>query len=136
MTKQDIIRIVCEIESGINPNDRSRLFAKETEKNDNNDNNDNNESIGSGQFRDIAMLCRSAECYEEMEMLIRYNMAKCNSGQSWMFNCGKKCFGDMVIDGMEKIKEADEANTLANLELYFGYLYWKARILAAKSERK
>ena len=129
MTKQDIIEIVSEIEAGISPNDRSRLFTKETARND-------NKSIGSNQFRDIAMLCRSAECYEEMEMLIRYNMAKCNPGQSWMFNCGKKCFGDMVIDGMAKIKAADEANVLANLELYFGYLYWKARILAAKSERK
>ena len=128
MTKEEIIRAVSEIAVKIDESNRSELFAKETSKND-------NKKIGSNQFRDIASLCRSAECYEEIELLIRYNMAKCDNNKSWKYVCSNgKAFGELILDGMKTIREKDKEEVLKNLELYFGYFYWQARIWAAESE--
>lgn len=131
MTKKDIIALVNEIGSCISKEERSLLFVKEGTSG-------NNKKIGCNQFRDIASLCKSAECYEEIEMLIRYNMAKCKNGESWMFNCGnKKLFGEIVLGNMSKINNAEIKNdteVLKSLELYFGYLYWQSRIWTAESE--
>lgn len=130
MKKRDIIGIVSEMETHIGKKNLSSLFVKENSKND-------NKKIGCNQFRDIAALCRGAECFEEIEMLIRYNMAKCRSGESWMFNCKDgELFGDIILDNLSEIKRADKENdneVRKSFELYFGYLYWQSRIWAAES---
>ena len=121
MTKKEIIDIISSMEERIGDNNLNSLFVSES-RND-------NKKIGCNQFRDIAGLCREAECCEEIEMLIRYNMAKCIKDASWMATCRNNArFGDIILDDISKIKDKDEHNALSNLELSFGYLYWQARI--------
>ncbi len=122
MTKKDIISLVEEIGKDIG-NQKKFLFSE----------NEINGKIGNNQFRELASICRSAECYDEIELLIKYNTAKSiknKKDESWAVLCGNKRFGDVVIEKMEKIqeKEEDDSETLKSLEAFFGYLYWQARI--------
>lgn len=122
MTKKDIISLVEEIGKDIG-NQKKFLF----------DENETNGKIGNNQFRELASICCSAECYDEIELLIKYNTAKSiknKKDESWAVLCGNKRFGDVVIEKMEKIheKEEDDSETLKSLETFFGYLYWQAKI--------
>ena len=129
MTKQELIGIVTGIGKRIEPAKRGELFVKESARGD-------NRKIGCNQFRDISALCRGAECYEEIEMLIRYSMSKCNSGASWMFDCGGgTMFGSIILECMEDIYNTDKKKCTEDLELFFGYLYWQSRIWAAESQK-
>lgn len=131
MTKQEIIEIINNAVPRIDKN----IFG-ETGKN----------MIGSNQFRELAALCRHAECFEEIEMLIRYNESKAiseNKGQiernSWaaLMKSEKESFADIVVECMNSIKEAsgdDETQCLKNLSLFFGYFYWNARIWAVENK--
>ncbi len=133
MNKKDIIQIIKNIE----PQIKKGIF-----------NDDNtNKGIGCNQFRELANICNSAECYEEVELLVRYNEAKdCpkqnykdkapRHGNSWdcLMKDNKTTLAEIVISCMEKIKaQSDENNCLKNLSLFFGYFYWNARIWAAEN---
>ena len=140
MTKQELIGIVTGIGKRIEPAKRGELFVSEKKnekkEQDENENNKDNRKIGCNQFRDIAILCKGAECYEEIEMLIRYNMSKCKGGESWMFDCGGgTLFGSIVLECMDDIYNTDKKKCMEDLELFFGYLYWQSRIWAAESQK-
>lgn len=96
-------------------------------------------NIGSNQFRELANICRHSDCYEEIEMLIRYNEAKVkNNNTSWaspMVNSGTT-FADIVVGCMQKVKNASENEQLCmrDLSLFFGYFYWNTRIWAAQNK--
>lgn len=128
MNKKDIIQIISGVEDQI----EKSIFSGDN----------TNNGIGCNQFRELADICNSAECYEEVELLVRYNEAKdCpppNSNKfpkSWNHPMRDgRSFADIVIDCMKKIKEqSDENNCLKNLSLFFGYFYWNARIWAAQN---
>lgn len=127
MNKKDIIQVISGVEAQI---DKS-IFK-----------DDDNKGIGCNQFRELANICNSAECYEEVELLVRYNEAKdCpppksdKSPKSWnRLMKDSRTFAGIVIDCMKEIKDqSDENNCLKNLSLFFGYFYWNARIWAAKN---
>lgn len=138
MNKKDIIQIIKNVEPQINKD----IFNDYNNKSANNDN-----GIGCNQFRELADICNSAECYEEIELLVKYNEAKdrpkpkkkdkiFEHGKSWdcLMMDGKTTFAGIVISCMEKIKaQSDENNCLKNLSLFFGYFYWNARIWAAEN---
>ncbi len=103
------------------------------------DDKNDSKKIGCNQFRELAGICRHAECYEEIEMLIRYNEAKSKEkNNSWAMNMkdGKTTFAGIVVDCMQKVKNASDGDEdcLNNLSMLFGYFYWNARIWTA--ERK
>lgn len=137
--KEEIIRIVADMENQIGTDIMGDLFQKEST-------NSSDEKIGTNQFREIASMCTKAEIYEEIELLVKYTIAKVipekkkKNGEiqeavykSWKKICSnKKWFGENVLDAMAKVKALDENNTLKNMELFFGYLYWQARIWADK----
>ena len=133
MTKQEIIEII----SNAVPRIDKSIFG-ENGKN----------MIGSNQFRELAALCRRAECYEEIELLIRYNEAKAIvekkddvERNSWaaLMKGGKESFAEIVVECMNSIKKAsgnDETQCMQNLSLFFGYFYWNARIWTAQNKLK
>lgn len=125
MTKQEIIGIINEAV----PNIKKEIFGEETDKN----------IIGCNQFRELANICRHSDCYEEIEMLIRYNEAKIKSkNTSWaapMVNAGTT-FADVIVNCMQKIKCAadNEQQCMKDISMFFGYFYWNARIWAAENK--
>lgn len=132
MNKKDIIQIIKDAESKI---DKIIFSSDDNSKN----------GIGCNQFRELANICGSAECYEEIELLVRYNEAKDRPkqsgrhGSSWdcLMKDGKMTLADIVISCMEKIKAQSEGSScLENLSLFFGYFYWNARIWAAENSEK
>ena len=104
------------------------------------------DKIGNNQFRELASICRNADCYEEIELLINYNTAKADGG-SWanlieysttINHSVKKKFGNIIVDQMKIIKtqsENDGDSVLENLSLFFGYMYWNARIWSKGDNR-
>lgn len=127
MNKRDIIQLIKNVESNIN----KKIF-----KDDSRSKNDtSNNQIGCGQFRELAAICRNAECYDEVELLVRYNEAKVSKGTSW--NClmidNKNTFADIIVSCMKEIKAKSGADScLKDLSLFFGYFYWHSRIWAAE----
>lgn len=93
------------------------------------------DKIGCNQFRELSALCLKAECYEEIELQIKYNKAKINGNKSWnKKSISGKALADIVIKCMEKIRDkSSDEDCLNNLSLMFGYFYWNARICAAKN---
>ncbi|MBP5283142.1 MAG: hypothetical protein J6Y93_00555 [Treponema sp.] len=125
MEKEKIIKIVDEVKSSLD----TSVFAEEERKG----------SIGCNQFRELSSICRRAECYEEVEMLVKYNEAKAevrnNEGQSWRKKMKNgRTLAACIIDGMQRIKNESGEDCLKDLCLYFGYLYWTARIFAADNK--
>ncbi len=115
------------MENDIGKNIIPYLFTK--------DSNDKKGKIGSNQFRDIASICRQAESYAELELMIKYNIAKAEDKSSWKMKCyNKKTFGENILEAMKKVKAIDKEHVLENLELFFGYYYWQARIWAKDSD--
>lgn len=130
MNKQEIIMLIKNVESNID---------KEVFKDDSHSKNDtSNNKIGCGQFRELAAICRSAECYDEVELLVRYNEAKDSDQTSW--NCpmkdNKSTFADIIISCMKEIQAESGADyCLKDLSLFFGYFYWNSRIWAAEHKK-
>ncbi len=125
MTKQDIIDI---IKNEITPsNDEKSVFSSKDSYRD---------KIGSTQFHELAVLCKQAECYEEVELLVRYSESKCETGKSWSHKYKSGTLADTVIKGMEEVKKSSEndKSCVKNLSYFFGYLYRFARIWAAESK--
>ena len=122
--KEEIIRIVTDMGNQIGIDVMGDLFQKESTSS-------KKKKIGSNQFRDIASMCVKAEIYEEIELMIKYSIAKASEGKSWKLKCkNNQSFGSIILNNMTKVKALDENNVLANMEFFFGYLYWQARIWA------
>lgn len=124
MNKKDLIKLVEEI--GIKVGDKkSELFYDQSEY-----------KIGNNQFREIAGICRNAECIEEIKLLVEYNISKAGKGKSWAYKIGDESFGDLVIRKIDYIEKNSEGNNIKEIlndfSLFFGYLYWKARIWEAE----
>jgi len=95
--------------------------------------NDGRKSIGKSQFRTLAEACEKAQFYEEVKLLIEYKTAKGNGWDQKILE-DKKC-GDVIIDYMEKIRsQSEEKDLMQMLQLFFGYLYWKATVLVSANQ--
>ena len=93
--------------------------------------NDNSRGrgVGTNQFRELAAVCRNCDTFEEVELLIRYKIAKDDKGESWRFQVDGKTLGKAVLDAINKIrKDYDDDMVLKALNLFFGYLYQSARV--------
>jgi len=89
--------------------------------------------IGSNNIRELAVLALNADCYEEFKLFIKYKTAKGNGWEAY-FDEGER-FGDAIIRYIDKIYEASNKNdkeALQNISRFFGYLYWKKRIIGDK----
>lgn len=89
--------------------------------------------IGSTNIRSLAVTASNADCYKEMKLFIEYKMAKGN-GWDAKFDKSNK-FGDKIIEIMENIYKAvgeDDKIALEHISKFFGYLYWKKRIIGDK----
>lgn len=124
MTKGDIITLIEKREGDI---DKS-IF------------NTTDKGLGSNQFRELASICLQTDVYQEVELLIQYNISKDksenqNECKSWaVAKDGHPSIGEIVIDCMNKIKDkSTEDNLMKNLSLFFGYMYWKARIWSSQN---
>lgn len=120
--KKQLIGFVNEIGKNIDP-------AKAI-KNDL-DRNDKSIGVGTNQFRNLASMCKNSEIYEEIELLVKYKIAKDKSGFGWktISGKGKKQFGKVVLNEMRKIRAAyDDETVLQALSLFFGYLYQSSRV--------
>lgn len=97
-------------------------------------NDTNKNKIGSNNIRELATLALNADCYEEFRLFIKYKTAKGNGWDAHFNNNGEK-FGDVIIKYIDKIYEAsnkDDKEALRNIGRFFGYLYWKKRIIGDK----
>ncbi len=127
-TKQEILDIVKKVEQDLKTNNNTTIFSESGNRN----------KIGCNQFREIAAECRVAECYDEILLLVEYTIAKSNE---WK----EKEFDKTILSAMKKVRnigkpkeQGNETNDenrreLYNLELFFGYMYWESRILAANN---
>lgn len=124
MNKKDLIKLVEEIGKNVGEN-KSNLF-----------NDKSGFKIGNNQFRDIAGVCRTAECIEEIKLLIQYKISKATENKSWAYKIGNESFGDLVITKIDYIEQNSEGNNIKEIlndfSLFFGYLYWQARIWEAE----
>jgi len=121
MDRKTLINMVNEIAEKTTL--RKHLSEKDGKKN----------SIGKSQFRTLAEVCEKAQFYEEIKLLIEYKTAKGN-GWDQKISGDKKC-GDVIIDYMEKIRsQSDEKELMQMLQLFFGYLYWKATVLVNENQ--
>lgn len=127
--KQKIIHIVGRMKNMIGEDALGKLF-------DSSDRATGENKVGCNQFREIAADCRSAECYEEIVLLIRYTQSKSRKNASWKTICANgKSFGEVVLDGMAEVRnlcdaDADWEQLWEPIQLFFGYLYWQSRIWA------
>lgn len=125
LEKQQIIQLVQELGTKIGNDNLSELFQDDKAQGD--------KKIGHGQFRELAALCDAAECYEEIELLVKYNTAKAKPYQSWAKECrtcGNQKFGDIIVSYLQEIKEKEQnvADVLPDMMHFFGYLYWQSRV--------
>lgn len=133
MTKKEILEL---IEDNIAPNnDKERKFFSSVDKNNNVSSSD--EKTGNNQYRELANMCLAAQCYEEIKILIQYKEAKNDKGISWSRRYKDSTFAKEIISCMDKIKEqhdkdVDDKDCLNDLSLFFGYMYWNARIWSAE----
>lgn len=127
MDKKEIITIIKNIEPEL---DKEVFIGEERP-------GKSSEGIGCNQFRELAGICRRAECYDEVELLVLYNKSKAKPGNSWnrVMKGGKKTLADIIVSCMRTIREqSDDDNVLNELSLFFGYLYWNSRIWAAENK--
>lgn len=127
MDKKEIITIIKNIEPELD----KKVFIGEERP------GKSSEGIGSNQFRELAGICRRAECYDEVELLVLYNKSKAKQGNSWnrAMKDVKKTLADIIVSCMRTIREqSDEDNVLNELSLFFGYFYWNSRIWAAENK--
>lgn len=128
MTKSDIIALIEKREDDIN----TRVFHTTDGR------------FGSNQFRELASICLQTDIYEEVVLLIQYNISKdkpdrYGNFQSWAVAKGanRPSIGEVVIECMKEIKDkSTEDDLMKNLSLFFGYMYWKARIWSSKNAVK
>lgn len=93
------------------------------------------DKIGSNNIRQLAVLALNADCYEEFKLFIQYKTVKGNGWEAFFDTKNKIKFGDVIISYLDKIYEASNKNdkeALNNISRFFGYLYWKKRIIGGK----
>lgn len=88
----------------------------------------NNSSIGSSNLKSLSAMVLNADCYEEIELFIRYKTGKGNGWEKTLPKSNKK-FGDFIIEKIREIKNesGDDKKAIENISLFFGYLYWLKR---------
>ncbi len=129
MTNKEIIEI---IDKDFKPYVSKSVFSNDNET-------VKSPKIGNNQFRELANICKTAQCYEEIELLVEYNTAKAENAKSWKNEYNGKKLGDVVVECMRIIKsksENDDKHILINLSQFFGYLYWNARVWSDESTDK
>ncbi len=97
----------------------------------------NKDKIGSNNIRELAIIALNADCYEELRLFIQYKTAKGNGWESYFDTKNKKSFGDVIIDYLDRIYELSnrsDKEALSNIGRFFGYLYWKKRIIGGRGE--
>ncbi len=131
MTKKEILNILTsKIEQS-----KTSFFRINNQDNKKTD----DDKTGNSQFREIASICLKAQCYEEIELLVQYKEAKADKNTSWSKkNKNNISLAKLVIDCMKEIKEKsktddNDKDCLYNLSLFFGYLYWYARVWTAEA---
>ena len=130
LEKKQIILMVQELGGRIGKSDLGDLFQDEKAQGD--------KKIGHGQFRELAALCDAADCFDEIELLVKYNTAKSKPHQSWAKecqSCNNQKFGDLIIGCMKKIRdtEQNDSDVLTDLMHFFGYLYWQSRVWSVEN---
>lgn len=90
----------------------------------------NNSSIGSSNLKSLSAMVLNADCYEEIELFIKYKTGKGYGWERTLPNSNKK-FGDYIIEKIREIKKesVDDKEAIENISLFFGYLYWLKRSL-------
>ena len=91
--------------------------------------------IGSNNLRQLAVLALNADCYEEFKLFMQYKTAKGNGWDSYFDKEKKERFGDVIISYLDKIYEASnksDREALKNISRFFGYLFWKKRVIGGK----
>jgi len=105
----------------------------------------NSREVGISQFISLANACKIADCVDEVKLLLEYKTAK---GNGWEKNVVRKKFGELIIDKVNRIettideslgdKEIDsnkadelEKEKLKAISQFFGYLYWKAKVITS-----
>jgi len=94
--------------------------------------------IGSNNLRQLAVLALNADCYEEFKLFMQYKTAKGNGWDSYFDKEKKERFGDVIISYLDKIYEASNKNddeALNNISRFFGYLFWRKRVIGGKGEK-
>lgn len=111
---------------------KKSVDVKTTIKND----NSRGKGVGTNQFRELASVCKSGETFEEIELLIKYKIAKDDKCDSWRFEVGGKTLGKAVLNEVSKIRNdyADDETVLKALSLFFGYLYQSARVWKSEAQ--
>ena len=133
--KREIIALVQQMKEDIGEEALSGLF-------DGSERVTSTRNIGCNQFREFAMECADAECYEEIVLQIQYSQAKSKPSESWKTRCANgKAFGTVVTDYMERVKalcgeEADWETLRVQIRQFFTYLYFQSRIWADSYRRK
>lgn len=124
MNKKEIIDLVYEL---------SRIKDFSSSIQDDDKGKKNNRVVGTSQFRDLANLCKKAECMEEIKLFIKYKTAKGNGWDKLIGgneNNEDKKFGDWIIEYIEKIEQSEyesEREKLLGISEFFGYLFWLAK---------
>ena len=107
----------------------------------------NGKGVGTNQFRELATVCKSCETFEEIELLIKYKIAKDTKTKdkktgiwdysSWRYT-GKRnlSIGSAVLDKIKNIRNdyKDDKTMLEALSLFFGYLYQSARVWKSEEQ--
>ncbi|MDO6354868.1 hypothetical protein Q3V94_07210 [Caloramator sp. CAR-1] len=88
----------------------------------------NNKDIGSTNIKSLSAMVLNADCYEEIELFIKYKTGKGNGWEKTLPNSKQK-FGDFIINKIREIKNVskDDKEAIKNISLFFGYLYWLKR---------
>jgi len=96
----------------------------------------NKNKIGSSNIRELAVLALNADCYEEFRLFMQYKTAKRDTGWDSYFNRERnEKFGDVIISYLDKIYEfsnKSDREALKNISRFFGYLFWKKRVIGGK----
>lgn len=121
MTKQEIIKMVASMKEEIGNKNINQIFDDKSPN-----------KLGTSQFRELATLCnnKDVQCYDEIELLVKYNIAKDTYGNSWAYKCNNQKVGDIIVNHMIQVKNANQndENTLKDLSLFFGYLFWQSKV--------
>lgn len=139
MNKKEIINMVKEFadmehfSDCIKEDDDEIGKKREVNKLKSNINNKNDSEkykikIGTSQFKDIANLCKKAECTDEIKLFIKYKISK---GNGWNNQIGNKKFGELIINYIEKFEQNEcenEREKLVYISEFFGYLFWQAKV--------
>lgn len=140
MNKKEIINLVKEFSKMEHFTDCIKEdddeFGKKREIKLNNEKSDGKFKfkIGTSQFREIANLCKRAECVDEIKLFIKYKISKGNGWNNPVSNNENhktKDFGEWVVEYIEKIEKSESQNEkekLVYISEFFGYLFWQAKV--------